>query len=668
MNRKPGDRPRQNQQQFLRGDEERQARLLTPPLRREAKESYVPVRRLILVLVLVFTALAAFAQQPPTQPSLTQSPQEEARAIVRDEIVVTASGTPENVETTPAAATVITRAEIDRREARDVVEMLREVPGVTTARTGSPGKVASVFTRGGNSTHTLVMWNGIKLNSPYFSGYNWGQLSTAGIDKIEVVPGPYSALYGADAVTGVVNILSMGARNGLQANAEAGEKGLRNGLVSGAYSTGAWSLNAAAEHRDDDGFAANDDYRQGSLLGGATYAPRPNFSIGVLARHATYDLGVPFNVNAASSAFVPTPNRRQDGSELQIGVPIRFDLGPVRYDVSVSSNRRKDNITDPDEPYGLTFSRTDSRTHRAFATARSATRLGTITLGGEYERATVSDVSAYGSNLDARRRSSKALFLEDRLSLPLHDGSAVEMTVGLRRDQFDLFGSETAPRLAAAWVRSGVKIRAAYGRAFRAPYLGELYFPFFGNADLKAEHSRSTEVGFDRYFGGGSSASVTLFHNDFRNEIVYDNLASKFANVGRARSQGVEIGADRRWAALSVAGSYTYQKADEEPANQPLLRRPRHSGSLAVGYDAGKLQSQLVVAYKGRRDDVTDLFPFGRVTNASYTTADVTLHVDLGSFVPYVKVENLTDEQYQDVFGYPSARRRASVGLRYSLH
>lgn len=628
----------------------------------------MPSRLQILFLVLLFPALAASAQQPVTQPSLTQSPQEEARAIVRDEIVVTASGTPESVETTPAAATIITRAEIDRREARDVVDMLREVPGLSVSRTGSPGKVASVFTRGGNSTHTLVMWNGIKLNSPYFSGYNWGQLSTAGVEKIEVVPGPYSALYGADAVTGVVNILTMAPHNAFEAGAEAGEKGLRNGLLSGAYSSGPWSLNAAAEHRDDDGFAANDDYRQGSLLGGATYAPRPNFSIGFMARRATYDLGVPRNVNAAGTAFVATPHRRQDGSELQLAVPLRFDLGPVRYDVSLSSNRRKDDITDPDEPFGLTFSRTDARTRRAFATARSATRLGTFTLGGEYERATVTDLNAYGSNLDARRRTSKALFLEDRLSLPLRDGSALEMTVGLRRDQFDLFGSETAPRIAAAWVRSGMKLRAAYGRAFRAPYLGELYFPFFGNADLKPEHSRSAEVGFDRYFGGGSSASVTLFHNDFRNEIVYDNAVSKFANVGRARSQGVELGAGHRFAALSIAGSYTYLKADEQPSDHPLLRRPRHSGSLAVGYDAGKVQSQLVVAYKGRRDDVTDLFPYGRVTNASYTTADLTVHVPLGPFVPYVKLENLTDERYEDVFGYPSARRRASVGVRYSLH
>ncbi|HYU26684.1 MAG TPA: TonB-dependent receptor plug domain-containing protein, partial [Thermoanaerobaculia bacterium] len=128
---------------------------------------------------------------------------------ISDRIVVTASDVPETIESTPAAVTVVTRKDIDERAARDVADVLREVPGLTISRTGSPGKATSLFTRGANSTHTLVLWNGIEINNPYFSGYDWGRFSTAGVEQVEVVRGPFSALYGSDAVAGVVNVLTV---------------------------------------------------------------------------------------------------------------------------------------------------------------------------------------------------------------------------------------------------------------------------------------------------------------------------------------------------------------------------------------------------------------------------------------------------------------------------
>ena len=124
------------------------------------------------------------------------------------EVVVTASALPESVESTPAATTVITKEEIEQREARDVADVLREVPGLAVSRTGSPGRATSLFTRGSNSTHTLVLWNGIEITNPYFAGYDWGRFSTAGVEQIEVVRGPYSALYGSDAVAGVISIIT----------------------------------------------------------------------------------------------------------------------------------------------------------------------------------------------------------------------------------------------------------------------------------------------------------------------------------------------------------------------------------------------------------------------------------------------------------------------------
>jgi vitamin B12 transporter len=179
---------------------------------------------------------------------------------VAETIIVSASSTPESVESTPASVTVVTREDIENREARDIADVLREVPGLTLARTGSSGKTTTLFIRGGSSKQALVLWNGVEMNNAYFSGYNFGQLSTAGVERVEVIRGPYSALYGSDAVSGVVNVLTTPQRNGLDVDVEAGEKGLVNGAISGAMVNGGWTAHGTAERRSDDGFAENDDF------------------------------------------------------------------------------------------------------------------------------------------------------------------------------------------------------------------------------------------------------------------------------------------------------------------------------------------------------------------------------------------------------------------------
>ena len=140
------------------------------------------MKPLISSILLLFVSSLAFSQTKVTE-----------------EIIVTASQLPETVESTPAAVTVVTREDIDRHAARDLADVLREVPGLAISRSGSLGKATSLFTRGAASTQTLVMWNGIPINNPYFAGYDWGRFSTAGVEQVEVVRGPFSALYGSEA-------------------------------------------------------------------------------------------------------------------------------------------------------------------------------------------------------------------------------------------------------------------------------------------------------------------------------------------------------------------------------------------------------------------------------------------------------------------------------------
>ena len=587
-----------------------------------------------------------------------------AAPTLQQEIIVTASASPEELDETPVAATVITRQDIERREARDVSDILREVPGLAISRTGSPGKNTTLFIRGGSTKQALVLWNGVAMNNAYFSGYDFGQLSSAGVERVEVVRGPFSALYGSEAVSGVINVLTQPSKSGASVDVEGGEQGLFNAAVSGARVGDRWSVNGSLERRQDDGFANNDDFAGNSMLAGATFLPNEHITAGVLARYSSYELGDPFAPDAFGSAFVPSPHRREDGSQRTLSIPLTMQTTRSTFELRLSDNRREDTFDDPDGAFGPEHSNVEASSRGARATARTHTAIGSITIGGEYERASVDSTSNFGS-IDSRSRTNKSAFVEDRFSRSLGTDSSIELAAGARYDDFGPFGSETSPRLAAAWINGGHKIRASYGEGFRAPAIGELYFPLGGNVNLRAERSRNAEVGYE-HFSASGSLSATLFDADYTNLINF-GPTFQFENIQAARARGVELGAMRRYGPLQLDLSYTWLDTEDEATGQELLRRPRHSGSIAFDYDAARYSAQLVVAHKGVRDDVTDLFPFGTVRNDAFTTVDVTVHYQLGALRPYVKLENLTDEKYEEVFGYPSGRRRAMVGVRYSL-
>jgi vitamin B12 transporter len=597
-------------------------------------------------------AVPAVAQQSTPQPTASE------------QIVVTASALPEHVDETPATVTVITHEDIEVRAARDVSDVLREVPGLTVARIGSSGHQTSVFTRGANPAHTLVMWNGIEINTPFFGGYDWGQFSTSGIEQIEIVRGPYSALYGSDAMAGVINILTAPTRNMLQASVEGGENGLRNAQVMASHVAGAFTFNGAFESRRDDGFADNDDFDQQSAHGSVRWTGGRQFSIGLTVRYTTYDLGVPTNLNATLDALIPSLERRQDGNERQLAIPIEQTLGSFRYELLLAENRREDTLDDPADPFGPFFQNTDSRSRRARLTTRTKTAIGTIIAGAERESTTVDDVTNFGPNFLDKKREERSLFLEDRYSHAFGD-ARLELSAGIRHDDYETFGNETSPRIAAAWIAGGNKLHAAYGEAFRAPSVGELYSPFGGNVNLQAERSRSIEAGIDHYFDDGN-VSLTLFQDRYRDLIT--NAGFVLANVGRARARGAEVSAQGRVSAMVHAGiTYTYLDTEQLGSGLELLRRPRHSGSAFVNVRHGITDINIVALRTGEREDILAVLPFSRTTNDAHTTVDANVQFDLGRFTPYLKIENLTDAEYEEVRGYISPSRRAIVGVRFTM-
>jgi len=607
---------------------------------------------------ILFLILAATVATPATQPT------------VQTEIIVTATALPETESSVPATVTVITREDIDQREARDVADVLREVPGVVMSRTGSQGRVTSLFMRGSNSNHTLVLWNGIEITNPYFAGYDWGRFSTNAVEKVEVVRGPFSALYGSDAVAGVVNVITTPRRSMLQADVAHGAHGFRDGDVTASLVSREGYATVSYESRKDDGFAPNDDFDQDSFNVALRWMRSDLWAIGATARYTKYDLGIPMNTNAFGTELVPSPNRRQDGNERQVAIPVELSLGRFFNELTIAESRRDDDFTDPDDPFALVDTSTESTTRRARLTTRVQTGIGMIVAGGEWEKARVDDLTNFGANLDDQRRTEKSFFVEDRFRTEVGPGghrSALDVSAGVRYDDFDTFGSETSPRVAAAWFMNGNKIRAAFGEAFRAPSIGELYFPFFGNDTLEAERSRSWEVGYDRFMESGQF-SATLFRSHYDDLIVFGVATNRFENVGAANAKGIELSLDRKLGdALRTTISYTYTDTNEEGRDRPLRRRPRHSASLFLGHRSGSVDTNLVVLYTGSREDVLPVFPFTDVTDKSYTTVDANVQWHFGRFTPYVKVENATNVRYEEVRGFPSPRRRAIVGVRLAM-
>jgi vitamin B12 transporter len=581
-------------------------------------------------------------------------------APVTDTIVVTASALPESVESTPAAVTVVTKSDIDEREARDVADVLRDVPGLTVSRSGSSGHATSLFTRGAASTHTLVMWNGIEINNPYFSGYDWGRFSTAGVEQVEVVRGPYSSLYGSEAVAGVVNVITTPKKSSASGVIEAGGHGLRNGNVEGSLVSASQLVSGSLERREDDGFSANDDFAQTSANALWKWTARPDFSIGLAGRYTTYDLGIPTNLSADLTALVPSLLRRQSGTERQFALPLSQTLGAFSYDLTLSESRNNDRFSDPEDPFGTVSSQTTSATHRArLATRTAAGVFGTFVAGAEWARAEVTDVNNFGPNLDHNRRTEKSLFAEDRFSHAV-GSDRLEVSAGARYDDFDTFGSQVSPRVAAALIAGASKVRAAFGAAFRAPSIGELYFPFSGNRNLNPERSRSGEVGYDFTFTSGAQLSATAFRSTYRDLITFDNATFAFANIGRATAQGVELGASQNFGSMYGSVSYTW-------LDKPLPRRPRNSGSIFAGYRAGNVDTNIEIARTGARADVLPVLPFGDITDRAYTTVDINVQLHLDRITPFVKLENATDKRYEAVAGYPSPSRRAIIGVRFGV-
>lgn len=574
-------------------------------------------------------------------PALSQSTPVDAFG---DTLIVTASLEKETEGSLPATIDVIDAAEIENRQTIAVLDLLATLPSMDVVRSGSPGQVTSLFTRGMESNHTLALWNGIELNDPYFGGYNWGFMATDGVDRVEVVRGPFSSLYGGDAMGGVVQVLS-GRHQGIRLDLEAGGDGYARGGLSGGARLGSLQLDVAGNVRRGDGLVDNDNYAGEELMVRADWSFQPGMSLGLALRGLNADTGI------AYSGGQPSPNRRIQWEERLVGVPFRFESDRWTVDAQVSSVFYDNAFRDPGDLFGFIYSDTESRVlkGRSVASYDLERPDSWIAFGGDVDESEVTDSSVFGSNLEGEGQRNWAVFSE--LYYRLGD---FRLDLGLRRDENNVYGGQTSPRLGIQWsAAEATRLWVSYGEAFTAPSVGELFFPFSGNPDLEPETSRSLELGVDQRVGNWRW-SLVGYNNDLFNLIDFDFVEFININIGRARTRGLEAEVGYIAGRWSARWNAAFLDAEDLDSSLPLLRRAGESSNLVLTYAPQSWSVTLTGRYTGDRDDI-DPTSFERRSNDSYLRFDLAGRWQASkSLAPYLRLENLTDEEYQEVLGFPA--------------
>ncbi len=630
-------------------------------------------------------------------------------------VIVTATKLPTPSSALSQPVTVLNGDELRARGVVTVAEALREAPGATMVQSGSYGGVTSLFLRGGESRYTKVLIDGTPINLVGGTQF-FENLSTDNVDRIEIVYGPSSALYGADAVSGVIQIFT---RRGagpatLDADARAGTYGshdesvsLRGGVPAAGYSIGGgW-------HTTDGVYAFNNAYRNGDLNGSLQLRPDEKSEISLTTRYtgSVYHFPTDFTGAATDTNSYTREHRLVAGFDASRRVAPSVRLRLIGGDNEVhglSEDTKASGV--PAAPFSKTSS--PSAGYRRFAEARveaALGSLGTATVGAQYQvegqqsrlvtinYATVpaagTSVVTPGSNDHRITRGYYIALQGDPLSLFSYDLSA------RHDDHSDFHGVNTYHAGATLALWTGARLRAAYGTGFNAPSFDETQGSAFniGNPLLQPEQSHSLDVGLvQTLLGGRLRASVGAFDQRFSNQIQYVSgtfggppdfvqlTPSYYSNLTQARSKGYEGEVDATLP-FGFTGSASYTQtiaqvfavppgyAGSQMPGDALLRRPSHSGTASLFYARSAEWSVGASAnYVGKRPDMDfSQFPSPTVTLASYVKLGLSgsmrvFQTDVTTVSLTGRVDNLLNRRYQDVFNFPAPGRAILIGAKLS--
>jgi len=608
-----------------------------------------------------------------------------ALPIDTDQIVITASRAPESDAQTPASVSIIDQRRIERLDEPLVSALLRLTPSAAVATSGPAGSLTEVRIRGAEANHTLLFVDGIKINDPSSGDAPRYEILNADLaSRIEVVRGPQSALWGSEAIGGVIAINGVDDAPGETASAEAGSFGFVRANASAslagsnAAASGAVGYQRATGIDSFNGKGDKDGYHNLSGRLRATWHPAPNVELGAsglaLSSYSEFDGFDPITF-AHTDTLDNSRNRLTAG---RVWASVGGDSSPWLAKVSgtllESSNKNYLANVEQNRTRG-TRRNLSVQIERRFATGPIEHRL-IAAADLEHETFHARDTIYGGLSDQDRRRNHQALTFEWR-----GETKALTGDVAVRRDMFNGLRDATSIRASLlARVGGGFSIAGSYGEGIAQPTFFDLYgfFPnnFLGNPSLKPESSRGFEVSV-RYRKGPIEASLTGYRQRLHDEIVdvFDFASGLFSTANTheiSHRSGVE--ATLGWQVgnnLRLSANYAYLKAtqpdDATMTQVHELRRPKHSGSIAADGTAGKFTYGASIAYVGKHFDQRDTFPFDQVSLSSYWLADgrIAYAVRPGIEV-FGRVSNALNQHYEDVFGYRTEPRAAYAGIKLS--
>ncbi len=650
-------------------------------------------------LALVLSALAAGR-------AAAQTPSE---AVALPDVVVTADRRAEPLSRTGSAISVLTREEIQTFNPTSLVDALRNVPGVDVTETGGPGATTSVRIRGANTGQTLVLIDGIRVNDPSGASgdFDFSNLLPTAIDRIEVLRGPQSALYGSDAIGGVVNILtrSGGGAPRFEARFEGGSYGTLSQSATASGSIGPWfyafsgggqkaagfsryGYRVPQLERKFGGFEADGFSRLGGYGRiGYDAGEGVKLEIGALATQ-TYNQYDAASSTLPRSVVATGPNRifpdtpaESTRTFAQVFARGTAEQGPLTQTLQVYANETVRDFRDTSYRTSVANANTTT-TASSFEGQRVGTEyqgdlrlglFGTTTFGGRFESeeaATYSQalqpiIRARFGTLKADQQTKSVFVLHQ---LPI--GERVVLTAGGRHDEVNAVTFDTWRATGAFLVpETGTKFRASGGTGGKAPTLYQLFAPIFGTATLRPERSVGWDAGVDQtLFDGRVRLSATVFGQWFDDLIEFNGVLARnnYYNVTRAMTSGVELEGEivlvPSFARFTVA--YTHLDAKDEATNLRLARRPAEVARLGLGITP--LPGLLI---EPRLTLVSQRFSAANETQrlAPYARLDVYGEYRFDeSWKVFGRIENITDARYQEVLNYGTTGRAVYAGVSFT--
>lgn len=602
-----------------------------------------------------------------------------ALPIDTDQIVITASRAPESEADTPASVTIIDEQQIERLDEPGISALLRLTPSAAVTTSGPGGSLTEVRIRGAEANHTLLFVDGIKIDDPASGDTPRFEILNADlVSRIEVVRGPQSALWGSEAIGGVIAVNGIDESSGIAAKAEGGSFGLVRSSVSAATASdsvsfaGALGFQRATGINSVEGPGDKDGYRNVSGRARGTWHPRANIEIGasglLLTGRSEFDGFDPLT-GAHEDTLDNSRNQLETG---KIWATLGTGSSPWRAQVAGSllgsSNK---NDLDEVELNGTRGTRQtlSAQLERHFATGAMAHRV--IVAADTVREGFHARDTAFGGFTDQdRTRNHGSLTAEWRA-----DAGRLTGDIAVRHDFFSRFQDSTNVRASLLGrLGGGFSLSGSYAEGIAQPTFFDLYgfFPgsFVGNPSLKPESSRGFELTL-RYGSARFDASLTGYRQQLHDEIVDNESFTSVLNApGTSKRDGIE--ATVGWKAsdrLRLSADYAYLKATQ-PGGSPReqvaeARRPKHSGSIAVDGSLGRFTYAGSIAYVGDHFDNRDTFPFARVTLGSYWLADARVAYRIRPGVElFFRGSNLFNQHYEDVFSYRTEPRGIFAGIR----